>query len=342
MEIRINHPNKKENYYITNLLIEAFEDDYDDNLEIIIPTYNRTNLLEEALNSAINQKNKQKIRISVVDNSELNWKKNYDLIKEKFSNRVFYYRNSENYGLFGNWNISLGLSKARYFALLHDDDLINSAFVDKIIYIINKFKPALITNTPEIVNKHLITGKINIKLFSRLKNYFKKRIEIKLNEKIYFFRVKDFNFVNPASACAMVINRNKAFNNGGWFEDKGYSEDYFFNHRMSKNDSVIIYFSNISKYRYINNLSLDDSVKLDFIINNYNYWIQEFEEYKGLKKYIYKKISLLYFKFNTLKMNANSSINIKNYIFIYFFSIFHYFRRIKLFLCYVLSSKKLN
>ncbi|MCK5825185.1 MAG: glycosyltransferase family 2 protein [Ichthyobacteriaceae bacterium] len=87
---------------------------------VIIPTYNRVDLLERAINSVLNQTFKD-FEIIVVDdcspdNTE-EWLKNND------NSLITYYRNNTNKGLSYNRNLGVEKSRYKYIAFLDDDDL---------------------------------------------------------------------------------------------------------------------------------------------------------------------------------------------------------------------------
>ena len=91
---------------------------------IIIPTYNRPELISFAIESAINQINFDSYEILVIDNSssESPPNKTEDIVL-KFSNpQIRYYRNIENIGMFKNWNRAIELANGKWCTFLHDDD----------------------------------------------------------------------------------------------------------------------------------------------------------------------------------------------------------------------------
>ena len=108
-----------DNFILSN---EAF-------LTIAIPTYNRPELLLESIKSVLDSCNKAKFfnfELVIVDNSadSSSWNylgKNIDLGLLK--NRLRYFLNSENLGMFGNWNRCLELTTTPWITILNDDDL---------------------------------------------------------------------------------------------------------------------------------------------------------------------------------------------------------------------------
>ncbi|WP_016604293.1 glycosyltransferase, partial [Yersinia pestis] len=85
-------------------------------------------LLKETLKSVFSLEFNIPVEVIVVDNdpehpelvlSEMAEFERYDFI---------YYKNIENYGMFGNWNQCLNLGRGKLITILHDDDLLCANF----------------------------------------------------------------------------------------------------------------------------------------------------------------------------------------------------------------------
>lgn len=102
-------------------------------ISICIPTFNRCDLLEKTLKSAIFQTQKP-YEIIVVDNHSTD---NTREIVEKYKKyKVKYFCNRKNLGIVGNWNKCIDYATGNYISILHSDDLISSNWYevwDKII-----------------------------------------------------------------------------------------------------------------------------------------------------------------------------------------------------------------
>ena len=116
----------------------------DAEITICIPTYKRPKLLEEAIKSAVNQDTNIPYRIIVVDNDD-NFENNENLnIINKFNNKkISYYKNSKNIGMYGNINRCAELALTKWFALLHDDDLLKSNYINEVSKILLKYKKSI-------------------------------------------------------------------------------------------------------------------------------------------------------------------------------------------------------
>lgn len=97
-------------------------------LSVIIPTFNRCELLQEALESALWQ---EPVRFSweiiVVDNTPLDENgvtPALGMIEALGASRILYYHNRENIGSGYNWNRGAELARGIWISFLHDDDLL--------------------------------------------------------------------------------------------------------------------------------------------------------------------------------------------------------------------------
>jgi glycosyltransferase involved in cell wall biosynthesis len=97
-------------------------------VSIGIPTYNRAGrYLRECIKSAINQ-TYPSIEIIVSDNCSTDG--TAALVTIFADPRIRYFRHPKNIGANNNFNFCLEQANGEYFLLLHDDDLIDSDFVD--------------------------------------------------------------------------------------------------------------------------------------------------------------------------------------------------------------------
>ena len=97
---------------------------------IIIPTYNRKNLVCETIQSALNQTRKVD-EIIVVDNFSLDGTKEY--LEEKFKDyeNIRIYQNDEKLSIVNNWSKAISYSETEYSLLLWSDDIIECDFIEK-------------------------------------------------------------------------------------------------------------------------------------------------------------------------------------------------------------------
>lgn len=94
---------------------------------VFIPTYCRTDLLEDALYSVLNQKHVDfEWDVIVVDNETYDGKANATekLIRKINHPRVLYYRNTDHLRPGDNFNRGIFLARGKWVMMLHDDDLL--------------------------------------------------------------------------------------------------------------------------------------------------------------------------------------------------------------------------
>jgi glycosyltransferase involved in cell wall biosynthesis len=93
-------------------------------LSIVIPTYKRTEVLKDAVDSALNQRGFEDYEVIVVDNEGV-WENDTDteaLMKSYSDNRLYYYKNKNNIGQRANWNRCLELARGKWICFLQNDD----------------------------------------------------------------------------------------------------------------------------------------------------------------------------------------------------------------------------
>jgi hypothetical protein len=117
---------------------------------IAIPTYERYDYFEDALNSALNQS--IETPIIVVDNGSSHNK--FEICCSNYKGRVQYFRNSCNIEMFPNWNRCAKLTNTEYLIILGDDDILPFDFIDKFIRIQNKIPNLGVYYSDVIFLKH--------------------------------------------------------------------------------------------------------------------------------------------------------------------------------------------
>lgn len=97
-------------------------------LTIVVPTFNRYELLKRCLNSIKLQKTDINFEVIVIDNNPEHLTKSpvLEIIKQLQDDRFLYYVNSTNVGGIGNWNSGFNLAYGEWIALVHDDDILNA------------------------------------------------------------------------------------------------------------------------------------------------------------------------------------------------------------------------
>lgn len=187
-------------------------------ITITIPTYQRRKYLKTAIDSTLNQVGYSKYyEVIVVDNEvAVNGEKTEteQLMESYQDERLFYYKNICNVGMVGNWNQCVALTKGKWVAMLHDDDCIDSNYLERIDWYINKYPQGdcFIPNRKEIdgEGREITTGrwyKRNKSIFHRIE---KQRV---MKKREMDDRMRGHNHYGSPSAgvifkkeCAEAIN----------------------------------------------------------------------------------------------------------------------------------------
>lgn len=125
----------------SEVIIDNTNGSYD--FTIAIPTYKRSDLLIEAIESALKQNVKgAKTEIMVIDNDPTRDTLTEKTLLEKYSklNDFRYLKNRENLKVFGNWNRCFELAKSDWVILLHDDDMLLPSFLRIMVEILKSIK----------------------------------------------------------------------------------------------------------------------------------------------------------------------------------------------------------
>ncbi|MBN6046142.1 glycosyltransferase family 2 protein [Citrobacter sp. ku-bf4] len=259
---------------ITELQAKCIYNTYDAErdfiLTVAIPTYKRYDMLRESLQSVLQCSFDFSIEIIIVDNDP-----DFSIATEKFisdfsEHKFRYYKNSENYGMAGNWNQCLSLAKGEYVTILHDDDLLLPQYAT----VLNK-----IYNQNEFIENDLLG--FNIDILDQRKDELKvnhlgilekiKKISISnKTKKIRGVDIKDIFYSNLFSVTfSVVMRRNMAIKLGGFDGEMYPISDYHFWARwIFKYGEAQIRPEVVGLYRKQENESLRPDVMAAFITKN--------------------------------------------------------------------------
>lgn len=110
-------------------------------ITVCIPTYNRSVMLLEAIESVQKQTIKE-IKILILDNCSSDDTAEVVTNLSKTDSRVVYYRNEINLGQFGNISKGIELTETKYWSLLMDDDIWSEDFLEHALNGYNMFPEA--------------------------------------------------------------------------------------------------------------------------------------------------------------------------------------------------------
>lgn len=270
---------KKNNFLDTKdiISIEIIKSDlnFTPKISIAIPTFRRSDLLRETIQSVFDQQGFNEYDIIVVDNDPERDCSTEKLMHNIIDKRVSYYKNKANIGMAGNWNRLFELAKGEYVVILHDDDLLYPNYLYIIHQILSKSDNFLDAIYPQY--KYLDNNVASVwppQKMSRSKKY----IEL---------TYKDFALSNIIGApVGIVFRKSKVLEIGGFDRDFYPSLDYAFYVKFSYYFKSIKLINNeITLYRIHKNESQKLSTLLSFI-----------EKDMEIKKHIVENSSLKFLK----------------------------------------------
>ncbi|MGN6555238.1 MAG: glycosyltransferase family 2 protein, partial [Verrucomicrobiota bacterium] len=97
-----------------------------EDITIAVTVYSRREFVLEAIRSALNQT--IPVRVMVVEDCGPDPTLR-DLVTGEFGDRIQYFRNPRNRGLFDNWNACMEYCSTPWLSILHDDDILRPTFV---------------------------------------------------------------------------------------------------------------------------------------------------------------------------------------------------------------------
>ncbi len=193
-------------------------------VSIMIPTYLRNDLLDKTIRSAIYQECSISYEVVVVDNNDHQEDLSTLQIIQNYSPQdIAYYKNAINIGMFGNMNRCLELAAGEWVLILHDDDYIEQNYVEKMY---------------ESVKKVGEVGGIGCDLYAVDENENSKSrsflsfiyewFEKFFKRDIAYIELRDLYYWHPFNIAGLLINKEKAFEIGGFDPKLHPISDYAF------------------------------------------------------------------------------------------------------------------
>lgn len=230
-------------------------------ITIAIPTYRRIALLKEALISALHQENTIcSYDIIIVDNDAdpRVSRETEEMVRGFHSNITSYYRNSQNLGMFGNWNRCFELAEGDWVALLHDDDLLMPNYIESIYRLLIRKK-----DIGAICSNFIIANDIPENLYSPTKDrkkeglVFPKKNLYRLR-RIFPVESELWNYdIYSAPTCGILFNKEKVLKSEGFDENLYPSADWFFLYSFNRRYKVYKPLYPLGYYRVSVNESLN-------------------------------------------------------------------------------------
>ena len=224
-----------------------------------IPYYGKGKFLYSALIGVLKQSISDiSLEITIFDDYAKEPAKDHIMILPENCYHII--RNNSNIGMIANWNRCLQYGDKEFVHILHGDDLIESGFYSKVLYIFDK--------NPEVGLVHtnclpLYSRKTSSCFWGALI-----RRRPKEDNEIKFFPAGDdaVRHTMGGIACSSAVLRRKAiFETGLFRDDLPYSADEEYWGRLAKKWAVAYIPEQLSIYRYhSNNHQLNTWLKTDF------------------------------------------------------------------------------
>lgn len=269
-------------------IIEAAMD-FVPKVTIAIPTYKRPELLKLALDSALNQIDYSDFEIIIVDNDPDRDCETERLLNTYSDKRLRYFKNTENIGMFGNWNRCVELAKGEYVTILNDDDLLSKDYLSTVVSFKNKFKN---------ISALLVGYNILWESTQQNENYLSAAEEPNVCKKIYPINFL-FGNINPGS-LGVFFKKDTLMKIGG-FNDVFYPiSDYVFFLNFVAEFKEVYYLSNrLAYYRLFENESLKTNIQVENIELGKLLRIQFYKKYKKIGYLV--RLAIPMFNYNHLK-----------------------------------------
>ena len=233
-------------------------------MAIVIPTYGRVHLLQEALESCLQQSYKD-FQIVIADNEPRRNDETEQYIRSLSDERIIYYKNRENIGALANFNRCIELANAKYCTMLCSDDLLAPNYLDEALNILEA-NPSIDMLVPE--KDVVYTGfRTKMKGFSSFLRFAKRLTK---REPMIHLKPEDFVLYYPAGGPSGISYLRDSFLEMGGFNPLLHpSGDYIFHILMALRKNVYLTSLDSGEYRMIENITLESNMRTTYILQNY-------------------------------------------------------------------------
>lgn len=104
-------------------------------VSVVIPTYNRKNILKRLLKSLLRSSYKN-LEVIIIDDASKD--QTFEEIKKEYSanRRIKIYRNKKNLFAAGSKNVGLGKAKGKFIAFVDDDNVVDSRMIEELVKVL--------------------------------------------------------------------------------------------------------------------------------------------------------------------------------------------------------------
>jgi glycosyltransferase involved in cell wall biosynthesis len=178
---------------------------------VMVPVYNRTRHLTEALDSVVAQPfDRERMQIEVIDNCSIKDDVSA-LIKTRYGERISFYRQPEHVSMAENWNTCIERAKGTLVHILHDDDFVAHGYYAEIESLADKYPGVSLYATRNffVDDESIITG-----VSGRIR-------ELEGPTKV----IDSFLYETPIQCAAVTVRRTAYEALGGFRSDMGFVVD---------------------------------------------------------------------------------------------------------------------
>ena len=259
-------------------------------VSIIIPTYNRINLIGETVNSALAQ-TYNNIEIIVLDNNSSDGSFNYLQENYKANSKIRIYKNDVTYDIVKNWRKCFEYSLGEYVLILWSDDLIDPEFISKTQNFLEENpNAAFVYSLTQIFNKEKGTfknvfklnksGLIEKKVFIE-KSLLEQPLSVPVSPANTLFRRKDvvknllinipnnfkvdFSKIGQGNDNLLFLLALNDYSHFGYLDEKlSYFRDHSNSITLSTNSFLVTLRYHIAKAYFVSNSNLDRKLIIKF------------------------------------------------------------------------------
>ncbi len=265
------------------LLYQGKYDPHKVKISIVIPTYKRSTLLQETVNSCQPAYNHPDYEILIIFNARNEAQGILEHIKAKGIQNVRVYENVENVGMFQNWNQGIRLSEGKWVSIMHDDDMFEPLFFE--------MAPAILSAVGEKTAYINFNGRIVSE--EKYEQTQGKQADVLCFREVKLRDVKVLG-VSPffATTCGTLVQRSAAVALGGFDAATYPSGDVLYPIKLINNGyQCYICHGKLNYYRCLANASLKKEVMDQFI---YFYGqLQEtiYKDVRGVSRLLYCRLA---------------------------------------------------
>jgi glycosyltransferase involved in cell wall biosynthesis len=235
-------------------------------LSIIITVYKRKEYIIEAIYSALKQENIQlEYEIIIISDDPDDTLNEIDSFLH--TKNIYFYKNSQNIGLYNSCNMGVKIARGKYIAFLHDDDVLYPNYFSEIYKFIISTKPdakCILTNR-DTIGSHIKKNKSSFFLFKAVffplyvvRYFFRKPYKsITLKEGLTY----QLSNVYKAPSCGAFFDKQTFLESGGFNQDFWPVSDYFFFLCFNQSHAIYMLRKRLACYRWLDNLSQNKAVQ---------------------------------------------------------------------------------